>query len=123
MSLLVSRSSRALTWGEDWQVKRERKTHLPKRKTHLPSLVAAATRHLPVCYSQTWHCVHHPLYYYLILVVWQELGPNLPSFPAGLVPSVPKCEQSLLAAQGDGTLSCCRLQKMNCPTEGGSSRS
>lgn len=28
MSSLVSRSSRALTWGEDWQVKRERKTHL-----------------------------------------------------------------------------------------------
>lgn len=43
MSLLISCSSRALTWGEDWQVKRERKTHLPKRKTHLPSLVAAAT--------------------------------------------------------------------------------
>lgn len=36
-------------------------------------------------------------------------------FPAGLVPSVTQCEQSPSAAQGDGTLSCCSLQKMNCP--------
>lgn len=28
MSPLVSRSGKVLTWGEDWQVKRERKTHL-----------------------------------------------------------------------------------------------
>lgn len=28
MSLLVSRGGRVLTWGEDWQVKRERKAHL-----------------------------------------------------------------------------------------------
>ena len=28
MSPLVSRRGRVLTWGEDWQVKRERKIHL-----------------------------------------------------------------------------------------------
>lgn len=28
MSPLVSRSGRALTWGEDWQVRRERKSRL-----------------------------------------------------------------------------------------------
>lgn len=42
------------------------------------------------------------------------IRPNLLSFPAGLVPSVTQCEQSPLAAQGGGTLSCCSLQKMNC---------
>lgn len=35
MSLLVSRSGRALTWGEDWQVKRERKTHLSESSASL----------------------------------------------------------------------------------------
>lgn len=42
-----------------------------------------SNQHLPVCYSQTWHCVHHPLGHYLILAGWWALGTSLHSSQQG----------------------------------------
>lgn len=48
-----------------------------------PGLVAAATRHLPVCSFQTWQCVHHPLCHYLSALAECHEGQICPVFQQG----------------------------------------